>query len=93
LFWSYQSLDDANYDNRYNDVAHIILDELYENYIKESEIEIKAVNKDINSLKISDLIINNSNTILHLFSNILDVELFRLDREFLEKISHLLKKG
>ena len=39
------------------------------------------------SLKISDLIINNSNIMLHLFSNIWDVEFFRLDREFLEKIS------
>ena len=33
------------------------------------------------------MIINNSNTTLHLFSNILDVEFFRLDRGFLEKIS------
>jgi len=60
---------------------------LYIDILKENEIEIKAVNKDIDSLKISDLIINNSNTTLHLFSNILDVEFFRLDREFLEKIS------
>ena len=33
------------------------------------------------------MILNNSNITLHLFSNILDVEFFRLDREFLEKIS------
>jgi hypothetical protein len=31
---------------------------------------------------------NNSNITLHLFSNILDVETFKLDKQFLEKISH-----
>ena len=38
-------------------------------------------------MEISDLIINNQNITLHLFSNILDVEFFRLDRELLDKIS------
>ena len=60
---------------------------LHIDVLKENKIEIKAVNKDIDSLEISDLIINNSNITLHLFSNILDVEFFRLDRAFLEKIS------
>lgn len=60
---------------------------LHIDVLKENEIDIKAVNKDIDSLEISDLIINNSDITLHLFSNILDVEFFRLDREFLEKIS------
>ena len=60
---------------------------LHIDVLKKNKIDIKAVNKDIDSLEISDLIINNSNITLHLFSNILDVEFFRLDREFLEKIS------
>ena len=65
---------------------------LHIDVLKENEIDIKAVNKDIDSLEISDLIINNSNITLHLFSNILDVGLFRLDREFLEKISSSQKR-
>jgi len=60
---------------------------LHIDILKENKIDIKAVNKDIDSLEISDLIINNSNTTLHLFSNILDIEFFRLDIDFLEKIS------
>jgi len=60
---------------------------LHIDILKENKIDIKAVNKDIDSLEISDLSINNLNITLHLFSNILDVEFFQLDREFLEKIS------
>ena len=60
---------------------------LHVDVLKEKPIVIDAVNKDIDSLEIADLTIDNQNITLHLFSNILDVEFFRLDREFLEKIS------
>jgi hypothetical protein len=56
--------------------------------LKENPIEVKALNKDIDCLEHSDLIIDNSNITLHLFSNILDVEFFKLDKTFLEKIKH-----
>ena len=60
---------------------------LHIDVLKEKPIKIKAINKDIDSLKYSDLIINNSQITLHLFSNILDVEFFKLNKVFLEKIS------
>jgi len=79
------------------DISNIILIEpsslalsrglLHIDVLKSNDIDIKAINKDIDSLEIKDLIIDNSNITLHLFSNILDVEFFRLDREFLHKIS------
>jgi len=61
---------------------------LHIDILKENPIKIKAINKDIDCLEHSDLIIDNSNITLHLFSNILDVEFFRLDITFLEKIKH-----
>jgi hypothetical protein len=45
---------------------------LHIDVLKEKPIVINSVNKDIDSLEISDLIINNSNTTIHLFSNFLD---------------------
>ena len=65
---------------------------LHIDVLKEKFITIKAINKDIDSLELNDLIIDNSNVTLHLFSNILDVEFFRLDREFLEKLSSSQKR-
>jgi len=61
---------------------------LHIDVLKENPIDIRAINKDIDCLEQSDLIIDNSNITLHLFSNILDVEFFKLDRTFLEKIKH-----
>ena len=61
---------------------------LHIDVLKENPIKIRAINKDIDSLKESDLVIDNSYITLHLFSNILDVEFFKLDRNFLEKISN-----
>ncbi len=61
---------------------------LHIDVLTENPIKIRAINKDIDSLEHSDLIIDNSHITLHLFSNILDVEFFRLDRFFLEKISN-----
>ena len=61
--------------------------------LKDSEIDIKAVNKDIDRLEESDLTIDNDNITLHLFSNILDVEFFRLDKGFLQKTYNSQKKS
>lgn len=41
-------------------------------------IEIDTINKDLDSLKIEDFTHNHNNTKLHLFSNILDIDLFSL---------------
>ncbi len=59
---------------------------LHVDILRNNNINIKAINKDIDSIKTNDLIINNSNITLHLFSNILDIEFFKLDRKFLKKI-------
>ena len=79
------------------DISNIILIEpsslalsrglLHISVLKENKIDIKAVNKDIDSLTSSDLVIHNQNITLHLFSNILDVEFFKLNKDFLDKIS------
>ncbi len=80
------------------DISNVILIEpssialsrgmLHIDILKENELYIKAINKDIDCLEERDLKVNNKNITLHLFSNILDVEFFRLDRAFLEKISN-----
>ncbi|RLA78982.1 MAG: hypothetical protein DRG78_13855 [Epsilonproteobacteria bacterium] len=62
---------------------------LHLNVLKNNQdLNVKAINKDIDSLSEDDLIINNSNITLHLFSNILDVTLFKLNIQFLQKISN-----
>jgi hypothetical protein len=53
---------------------------LHVDVLKENEINIKAINKDLDNLKESDLVFKNNNTTLHLFSNILDIESFNLDK-------------
>lgn len=80
------------------DISNIILVEpssialsrglLHVDVLKEKELIIKAINKDIDCLEEGDLKIYNNNTTLHLLSNILDVEFFKLDRIFLKKISN-----
>lgn len=60
---------------------------LHINILEKNQPQIRAVNKDIDCLVNNDLIIDNGLTTLHLFSNILDVEYFKLDKQFLEKIS------
>ncbi|MCD4667308.1 MAG: DUF4145 domain-containing protein [Sulfurimonas sp.] len=54
---------------------------------KQQNHKVKAINKDLDCIKQSDIEFNNNNIVLHLFSNILDVEFFKLDSIFLEKIS------
>ncbi|MDQ7046622.1 MAG: hypothetical protein Q9M39_03030 [Sulfurovum sp.] len=59
--------------------------------LSDSKININAVNKDIDSLEEKGLKFYNDNITIHLFSNILDVEFFKLDKLFLEKISNSQK--
>jgi len=56
--------------------------------LKAYDINIKAINKEIDCLETDDLRFDNDNITVHIFSNILDVEFFKLDKLFLEKISN-----
>lgn len=60
---------------------------LHIDVLSDAKINITTINKDIDSLVEKDLKNFNQNITLHLFSNILDVEFFRLDRTFLNKIA------
>ncbi|MEA3314303.1 MAG: hypothetical protein U9Q30_00405 [Campylobacterota bacterium] len=60
---------------------------LHIDILKDNDILIKDINKDIDSLVEDDLVFNNKNITLHLFSNILDVKFFDLDN-FINKISN-----
>ena len=66
---------------------------LHIDVLKDYLIEIKALNKDLDSLKYNDLIFDNSNITLHLFSNILDVEFFSLNKDFFNKIVNSQKNS
>lgn len=60
---------------------------LHIDVLSDAKINITTINKDIDSLVKEDLKFSTQNITLHLFSNILDVEFFRLNREFLNKVS------
>lgn len=60
---------------------------LHIDLLQQKNYKINAINKDIDCLDQSDIEFKNDNTVVHLFSNILDVEFFKLDIQFLEKIS------
>lgn len=64
---------------------------LHLDVLKHQDINIEAINKDLDCIKQSDIDFGNDNIVLHLFSNILDVEFFRLDAGFLEKVSNNIK--
>lgn len=79
------------------DISHVTLIEpsklalsrglLHIDVFKQKEYAIKAINNDLDCLRAEDIAFENDYKTVHLFSNILDVESFRLDREFLQKIS------
>jgi uncharacterized protein (TIGR02145 family) len=50
--------------------------------------EIRTVHKDFNSLSIEDIQIEENQTVLHFFSNVLDIECFSI-----EKLAELIKKN
>ena len=59
--------------------------------LKQKEYSIKAINSDIDCIKQSDLVFDNDYKTLHLFSNILDIESFRLNNVLLQNISSTFK--
>ena len=61
---------------------------LHVDVLKKKEYNVKAINKDLDCLEPSDIRFNDDNVVLHLFSNILDIESFKLDKTFLQKISN-----
>lgn len=59
--------------------------------LKQKNYTTKAINSDLDCLKQEDLVIENGFVTLHLFSNILDIDSFKLDNNFLQKISDNFK--
>jgi len=57
--------------------------------LKQKEYNIKAINSDFDCLD-EEEIISSNNQILHIFSNVLDVESFSLDNNFFKKTSKAL---
>lgn len=90
-------LDFINNHNLNAKINHIILIEpssvalsrgiLHLNLLGISENQIIAFNKSLDDIKIRDLALMGQNITLHIFSNVLDLTNFRLDRAFYDKIS------
>lgn len=59
---------------------------LHIDVLKQKEYKIKAINSELDCFENSEIIPSN-NTTVHLFSNILDVESFSIDYNFLKKVS------
>lgn len=59
--------------------------------LKQKEYVLQTINSDIDCLNLDDLSIINHSKTLHLFSNILDIESFKLDNTFMQKISDTFK--
>lgn len=64
---------------------------LHLDVLKQNEYHISAINSDFDCLDGDDLVCENSYKTLHLFSNILDVENFSLDMDFMKKVSQTIK--
>jgi hypothetical protein len=64
---------------------------LHVDVLKQKEYHIQAINSDFDCLDSNDLICDNIYKTLHLFSNILDVENFSLDMDFMKKVSLTIK--
>jgi len=60
---------------------------LHVDVLKQKEYRIQAINSDFDCLNAEDILCDNEHRTLHLFSNILDVENFSLDMDFLKKVS------
>lgn len=60
---------------------------LHLNLLGIDKSKIKAINYGLDDLKMSDLALPKQDINLHIFSNVLDLMSFRLDREFYGKIS------
>lgn len=55
--------------------------------LKQKEYKINTINSDLDCLQEEQLQIGNNYPTLHIFSNILDLETFRLDENFFNKVS------
>lgn len=96
-------LDYAKEKNTVLDIKNITLIEpsslalsralLHIDTLKQKEYQIKPINSDLDCLNSEDLNNNSHSKTLHLFSNILDLEIFSLDNEFFSKIAHTLKNN
>ncbi len=64
---------------------------LHVDVLRQDEYSIKAVNSDLDCLKQEDITFENNYKTLHLFSNILDVESFSLNTNFLKLVSACIK--
>jgi len=94
-------LDFAREKNITLDISNICLIEpsklalerglLHIDILKQKEYAIKIINSDIDCVKQSDLVFNNDCKTLHLFSNILDMDSFKLNNELLQNISSTFK--
>jgi len=65
---------------------------LHIDVLKQKDYKINAINCDFDCLDIDDFKIDNKNKVLHIFSNILDIESFSLDLNFFNKVSQLLNR-
>ena len=90
-----------NYANKQNinlDIENITLIEpsslalsralLHIDILKQKHYNLKAINSDLDCLNENDIETKSTNKTLHLFSNILDIEGFTLDKQFFKKVSH-----
>ena len=64
---------------------------LHIDILKQKTHKIKVLHTDLNCIDQSDLLFDNEHPTLHLFSNILDAEFFKLDKSFLENISQSIR--
>lgn len=65
---------------------------LHIDVLKQDNYKINAINSDLDCLDMNDFKACSKNKILHIFSNILDIESFSLDLNFFNKVSKLLNK-
>ena len=60
---------------------------LHIDVLKQEQYKIEPINKDLDCITKNDIEFKDDNIVLHLFSNILDVETFKLNNNFLTIIS------
>jgi len=61
---------------------------LHIDLLKQEPYQVESINKDIDCIDNDDIRFKDNNIVLHLFSNILDIETFKLNNNFLNIISN-----
>jgi len=94
-------LNFANEKSIYLDISNICLIEpskislerglLHIDILKQKDYTINSINSTIDSIEQKDITFDNNYKTIHLFSNILDIENFKLDNNLLQKISSNFK--